>query len=95
MKKQINVSEDSQSYIFSLNDESVFSINRESLLFDSKKFYEAFFRGLDSKPEYEISVPDKVSKRCAHVAGEFQKIVEQTVASIEDGWFSESSKESE
>lgn len=95
MKKQISVSEDSEKYIFSMDDATPFVIGKDNLIVDSKKLYETFFKGLEAKPEYEVVVPDDVSKGCAYIAGEFKKIIDQTVEKIEEEWFEQQNKESD
>lgn len=95
MKKQISVSEDSENYIFSMDDATAFVIGKDSLVVDSKKLYEAFFKGLKAKPEYEVVAPDDASKGCAYIAGEFKKIINQTVEKIDEEWFGQSGKGSD
>lgn len=95
MKKQISVSEDSEKYIFSMGDATAFAIEKGSLIVDSKKLYEAFFKDLKAKPEYEVVTPDDASKACVYVAGEFKKIIDQTIEKIDGKWFEQSNKESE
>lgn len=93
MKKQIRVSEDSEKYIFSMDDSEAFTIEKKGLVIDSKKLYETFFKGLKAKPEYKIVVPDDASKACSYIAGEFKKIIDQTIEKIDEAWFEQSGKE--
>ncbi len=95
MKKQISVSEDSEKYIFSMDDATAFVIRKDSLIVNSKKLYETFFKGLKAKPEYEVATLDDASKGCAYIAGEFKKIIDQTVEKIDEEWFGQSGKESD
>lgn len=94
MKKQISVSEDSEKFIFSIDDVAAFVIGKDDLVVDSKKLYEAFFKDLKAKPEYEVDIPNDTSKECAYIAGEFKKIIDQTVEKIDEEWFGQSSGES-
>ena len=49
MKKQISVSEDSEKFIFSIDDVAAFVIGKDDLVVDSKKLYEAFFKDLKQR----------------------------------------------
>lgn len=95
MKKQISISEDSEKYIFSIGDSEVFTIEKEGLVVDSKKLYETFFKNLKAKPEYEVVIPSDASKACTYIAGEFRKIINQTIEKIDEAWFEQSNKESD
>ena len=94
MKKQISVSEDSEKFIFSIDDVAAFVIGKDDLVVDSKKLYEAFFKNLKAKPEYEVGIPNDATKECAYIAGEFKKIIDLTVEKIDEEWFGRSGRES-
>ncbi|MEG0417830.1 MAG: hypothetical protein RR842_06295 [Gordonibacter sp.] len=87
MKKQISVAEDDGCFNFLVDDVTSFSIEKGSLVVDSKKLYEAFFRNLEAKPEYEVIVLDDASRECKYVAGEFKKIIDQTLEKVAESWF--------
>lgn len=87
MKKQIEVSEGDKCFEFSIEGEVLFSIDKEELVIDSKKLYEAFFKDLEGKPEYAFLIPDDASKSCKYVAGEFGKIIEQITERVDSAWF--------
>lgn len=92
MKRQVSFEETAEAYRFTLvDDESkAFEISKDTLEFNSKVFYETFFKGLDKAPDYELIEPDtELEKTSKHVYSTVSSIFQSTCSKIDPTWFSD------
>lgn len=90
MKRQVSFEETTEAYRFTLaGDESrSFEISKSTLEFNSKAFYETFFKGLHEAPAYELLEPDiELAKTSKHVFATVSNIFQNTCAKIDSAWF--------
>ncbi len=65
MTKQIKmINKENLIVIEDSENNELFQINLDNMIFDSQKFYESFFKGLSEKVEYNLSnnIDEKTSK---------------------------------
>lgn len=65
MTKQLKmINREDLIIIEDLENNELFQINLDNMIFDSQKFYESFFKGLSEKVEYNLSnnIDEKTSK---------------------------------
>lgn len=65
MTKQLKmINRENLIVIEDLENNVLFQINLDNMIFDSQKFYESFFKGLSEKIEYNLSnnIDEKTSK---------------------------------
>lgn len=65
MTKQLKmINRENLIVIEDLENNVLFQINLDNMIFDSQKFYESFFKGLSEKKEYNLSnnIDEKTSK---------------------------------
>lgn len=92
MKRRVSFEETAEAYRFVLvDDESkAFEISKDTLEFNSKVFYETFFKGLDKAPDYELIEPNaKLKKTSKHVYSTVSGIFKNTCSKIDPTWFSD------
>jgi hypothetical protein len=92
MKRQVSFEETAEAYRFALvEDESkAFEISKSTLEFNSKAFYEIFFKGLHEAPDYElVESATKLEKTSKHVYSTVSNIFKSTCAKINPVWFSD------
>ena len=92
MKRQVSFEETAEAYRFALvDDESkAFEISKDTLEFNSKVFYETFFKGLDKAPDYKLIEPNtELEKTPKHVYSTVSSIFQSTCSKIDPTWFSE------
>ncbi len=96
MKKQINFSDESTAYRFTLEAKNtVFEICKDTLVFSSENFYKIFFQGLEEKPEYElVNSGEELKGQAKHVFDTVAAILKKACESIDASWFEESDKKS-
>lgn len=90
MKRHIRFSDEASAYRFVLvgEESTVFEIDKGTLTFNEKAFYELFFRGLTEKPSYELVLPaDDLKEQAKHVFDTVQAIFQKTCRSIDEAWF--------
>jgi len=90
MTKQINFLDETNAYRFELkgNDDAVFEISKDTLIFNSNDFYRLFFKGLEEKPEYELVTPDiELKGQAKHVFDTVAAILKKAFDSIDADWF--------
>lgn len=90
MKRQVSFEETAEAYRFTLaDDESMsFEISKSTLEFNSKAFYETFFKGLHEAPDYELLEPAaKLEKTSKHVYSTVSSIFKTTCEKIDPTWF--------
>lgn len=90
MKRQVSFEETAETYRFTLvGDESkAFEISKATLEFNSKVFYETFFKGLHEAPDYALLEPaNKLEKTSKHVYSTVSSIFQSTCKKIDPTWF--------
>lgn len=92
MKRQVSFEETAEAYRFALVDDELkaFEILKDTLEFNSRLFYETFFKGLDKAPDYELIEPDtELEKSSKHVYSTVSSIFQSTCSKIDPTWFSD------
>lgn len=93
MKRQVRFEETGDKYLFSDDDRgSVFTIMKDTLIFSSNDFYQAFFKDLEEKPDYQLINPTaKLTGQAKHVFDTVEAIFKKSCGSIDDRWFTNES----
>lgn len=97
MDAQVYFEESDDNYQFSKirDDGEAFVIKKDDLIFETKAFYEYFFKGLAEKPQYTIvdlykEEPDhKLTSEAKHVFNTVSQVLNKTCDNIEEKWFKE------
>ena len=97
MDIEVYFEETEDSYQFSkTNDgDGAFVIMKDDLIFETKTFYEYFFKDLAEKPQYTVidlheKEPDyKLTGQAKHVLTTVDQVLNKTCDGINDEWFKE------
>lgn len=96
MDVEIYFEETEDSYQFSkAEDSEAFVIKKDNLIFETKKFYEYFFKDLAEKPQYivvdlhEQDQNHKLTGQVKHVFDTVSQVLNKTCDGIKDDWFNE------
>lgn len=92
MTRQINFEEDDVSYKF-IEGDVTFAISKTSLEFDTKKFYECFFKDLTEKPDIELVPREDLVKNSKHVYDTVFSMVKDICEQIDEDWFKKDDSE--
>lgn len=94
MKKQIEFFESDTSYQFYLpeNKDNAFEISKETLVFDTNRFFCCFFSSLEEKPQYEVSSSQtELDAKALYIIKTVSAILEKSCNSIDEKWFNDTS----
>lgn len=96
MDVEVYFEETEDSYQFSkAEDSEAFVIKKDDLIFETKTFYEYFFKDLAEKPKYTVvdlheKDPDyKLTSQVKHVFDTVSQVLNKTCDGIKDDWFNE------
>lgn len=92
MKKRIEFTVEADKYLLSQTEPAAdikFQINKGTLAFDTKSFYEAFFSGLAEKPDVEIYCFDEsaLDKNATFIYRELADLSTKICERIKPEWF--------
>lgn len=98
MKKRIEFTVEADKYLLSQTEPAAdikFQINKGTLAFDTKSFYEAFFSGLAEKPDVEIYCLDEsaLDKNATFIFGELANLATKICEGIKPEWFAKNKKD--
>jgi hypothetical protein len=98
MKKRIEFTVEADKYLLSQTEPAAdikFQINKGTLAFDTKSFYEAFFLGLAEKPEVEVYCSDEsaLDKTAAFIYKELADLATNICKGIKPKWFVKNKKD--
>jgi|GEM_PF-1852820 hypothetical protein len=88
-------SEDSYQFSKTKDGDEAFVIKKDDLIFETKTFYEYFFKGLAERPQYTVvdlheNEPDhKLAGQAKHVFTTVAQVLNKTCDGIADDWFNE------
>lgn len=97
MDAEVYFEETKDSYQFSKtkDGDGAFVIKKDDLIFETKTFYEYFFKDLAEKPQYTVvdlheNEPDhKLAGQAKHVFTTVAQVLNKTCDGIADDWFNE------
>lgn len=96
MDAEVYFKETEDSYQFSkTRDGEAFIIKKDDLIFETKTFYEYFFKDLAKKPQYTVvdlranESDYKLTGQAKHVFTTVAQILNKTCEDIDDDWFNE------
>lgn len=97
MNAEVYFEEAEDSYQFSKTKDSdeAFVIKKDDLIFETKTFYEYFFKGLAEKPQYTVvdlhekESNHKLTGQAKHVFTTVAQVLNKTCDGIDDDWFNE------
>lgn len=101
MDIQIYFNESEGSYRFSKlgDDEQAFIINKSDLVFDTKVFYELFFKGLTEKPRYTVidshteEPGHRLTSQAKHIFDTVSKVFSKACDGIQEDWFEDKQRQ--
>lgn len=94
MDAEVYFEETEDSYQFSkTRDGEAFIIKKDDLIFETKTFYEYFFKDLAEKPQYTVvdlhekDSDHKLTGQVKHVFDTVSQVLSKTCDGIKDDWF--------